>query len=237
MKNCLLVDDEFLALEIIESYLGQLGGFTVIKCTSAIDAFKILQEKVIDVVFLDIHMPRLTGLDLLKTLKNKPKVIITSAHREYALESFDLDVIDYLLKPVSFERFLQALAKVSTIPQPLPPMVSSLSPQESGFIYLKDGKIMVKVFIRDILYIESIKDYIKVKMDGKQIVTYQRISYMQEKLPDDKFVRIHKSFIVALDKIDSYDNDSITISGHTIPIGRSYKNQVIGIINRGNLLR
>lgn len=235
MKTCLLVDDEFLALEIIESYLQQLGGFTVIKCTSAMEAFTILQEKTIDIVFLDIHMPRLTGLDLLKTLKNKPKVIITSAHREYALESFDLDVVDYLLKPVSFERFLQALAKVSFIQQPFL-AVNSASQQDDTFIYLKEEKKMMKIFIRDIVYIESIKDYVKVKLNDKQIVTYQRIGYMQEKLPEDKFVRIHKSFIVALDKIDSYDNDGVTIGGHMIPIGRSYKNQVISVFNRGNLL-
>lgn len=236
MKKCLLVDDEFLALEIIESYLQQLGGFTVIKCTSAMEAFTILQEKKIDFVFLDIHMPRLTGLDLLKTLKNKPKVIITSAHREYALESFDLDVVDYLLKPISFERFLQALAKVSSIQQQSPSISTGPSQPEDAFIYLKEEKKMVKVFIRDILYIESVKDYIKVKLNNKQVITYQRISYMQEKLPDDKFVRIHKSFIVALDKIDFYDNDGVTIRGQTLPIGRSYKNQVIGIINKGNLL-
>lgn len=236
MKKYLLVDDEFLALEIIESYLQQLGGFTVIKCTSAMEAFTILQEKKIDVIFLDIHMPRLTGLDLLKTLKNKPKVIITSAHREYALEGFDLDVVDYLLKPVSFERFLQALAKVSSIQQHPPSVAVSPSQQEDAFIYLKEEKKMVKIFIRDILYIESIKDYIKVNLNDKQVITYQRISYMQEKLPDDKFVRIHKSFIVSLDKIDFYSNENVTIRGHMIPIGRSYKNQVIAIINKGNLL-
>jgi DNA-binding LytR/AlgR family response regulator len=235
MKKCLLVDDEFLALEIIESYLKQLGGFTVIKCTSAMEAFTILQEKTIDIVFLDIHMPRLTGLDLLKTLKNKPKVIITSAHREYALESFDLDVVDYLLKPVSFERFLQALAKVSFIQQQ-PSTASSPAQPEDAFIYLKEENKMKKIFIRDILYIESIKDYVKVKLNDKQIVTYQRIGYMQEKLPEDKFVRIHKSFIVALDKIDSYNNDGVTVRGQMIPIGRSYKNQVIEIFNRGNLM-
>lgn len=235
MKRCLLVDDEYLALEVIESYLQQLGGFTVIKCTSATEAFTLLQEKTIDILFLDIHMPRLTGLELLKTLKHKPKVIITSAHREYALESFDLDVVDYLLKPVSFERFLQALAKVSVVSTPSP-SVNSLPPQEDAFIYLKEEKKMIKVFIRDIVYIESVKDYVKVKLVDKQIVTYQRISYMQEKLPEDKFVRIHKSFIVALDKIDSYDNDAVTIRGQVVPIGRSYKNQVIEIFNRGNLL-
>ncbi len=235
MKTCLLVDDEFLALEVLESYLLQLGGFTVIKCTNAMEAFTILQEKKIDIVFLDIHMPRLTGLDLLRSLKNKPKVIITSAHRTYALESFDLDVVDYLLKPVSFERFLQALAKVSSIQQQSP-SIGNPSQHEEAFVYLKEDKKMVKVFIRDILYIESIKDYIKVKINDKQVVTYQRISYMQEKLPDDKFVRIHKSFIVALDKIDSYDNDSVTIGNQMLPIGRSYKSQVMGIINQGNLL-
>lgn len=234
MKKCLLVDDEFLALEIIESYLQQLGGFEVIKCTSTVEAFTILQEKQIDVLFLDINMPQLTGLDLLKSLKSKPKVIITSAHREYAIESFDLDVIDYLLKPVSFERFLRALGKVSSIQQ-LSPVVSP-SQQENAFIYLKEDKKMVKIFVRDILYVESIKDYVKVKLDHKQIITYQRISYMQEKLPDDKFVRVHKSFIVAIDKIDFYNNDSVTVRGHTLPIGRNYKNQMIEIINKGNLL-
>ncbi len=146
-----------------------------------------------------------------------------------------MDVVDYLLKPVSFERFLQAVAKVSFIQQPALP-VNSSSPQEDAFIYLKEDKKMMKIFIRDIIYIESIKDYVKVKLNDKQIVTYQRIGYMQEKLPEDKFVRIHKSFIVALDKIDSYDNDGVTMRGQMIPIGRSYKNQVIGIFNKGNLL-
>lgn len=197
----------------------------------------ILQQKAMDVVFLDIHMPRLTGLALLKSLKNKPKVIVTSAHREYALESFDLDVIDYLLKPVSFERFLQAVGKISPVLQQSTSIISNPPQHDGAFIYLKEDKTMVKVFIRDILYIESIKDYVKVKLNEKQVITYQRISYMQEKLPDDKFVRIHKSFIVALDKIDFYNNESVSIRGHMIPIGRTYKNEAIEIINKENLLR
>jgi DNA-binding LytR/AlgR family response regulator len=230
--KCLVVDDEPLAMDVLENYIRQLDTLELTgRCSNALDALSFLQKNKVDLVFLDIQMPKLTGIDFLKTLRNPPKIIFTTAYRDYALEGFELNVLDYLLKPVSFERFIIAVNKyhaytpATNLPPAIAPHVTAVN--EEPFIYLKADKKMVKVFLKDILYIESLKDYVKVKTQDKDIVTYQKISYLEEKLPDEKFIRIHRSYIIAVDKIKSFNTSFIDIGSEEIPIGRLYKPEVM----------
>jgi len=231
--RCLVVDDEPLAIAILEGYISQLETLTLAgKCDNAIEALLFLQKNKVDLLFLDIQMPKLTGIDFLKTLSNRPKVIFTTAFREYALEGFELNVLDYLLKPIPFERFLAAINKYHSANESLNPSPQILIPQDSGtpgeqFIYLKSEKKMVKVFLKDILYIESLKDYIKVKTSDQEIITYQRISYLEEKLPDMQFLRIHRAYVIATDKIKSFSASVIEVGDLELPIGRQYKTAVM----------
>lgn len=232
--RCLVVDDEPLAKEVLIKYIGQLETLTLAgTCENAIDTLLFLQQHQVDLLFLDIQMPRLSGIDLLKTLTYRPKVIFTTAFREYALEGFELNVLDYLLKPISFERFLMAINKYHAagvaspvIPYPIHPKATT-GLSATPFMYIKVDKKMVKVFLRDILYIEGLKDYVKVKTIDRSLVTYQRLTYLEEKLPDSQFLRIHRSYIIALDKISSFSSTLIEIGQEELPIGRQYKPEVM----------
>lgn len=247
----MIVDDEPLALDVLETFIERLDSLELVgRCHNAVEAYDCLQNERIDLMFLDIQMPKLTGIDFLKSLAHPPKVIFTTAYRDYAVEGFELNAVDYLLKPIAFERFLKAVSKVSSAEQPVPvaPVVSpavvqvpaaaanSTSDYKDAFIYLKADKKMVKVMLSDILYIESLKDYIRVKTEAKEIISYQKISFLEEKLPTDKFLRIHRSFIVALDKIQAFSASAVDIGKSEIPIGRFYKNEVLQILNQNNLL-
>jgi DNA-binding LytR/AlgR family response regulator len=231
--KCIIVDDEPLAIEIMESYVQKVdqlerkGSFR-----NAVTAFSFLQSNPVDLIFLDIQMPKLTGIDFLKTLKNPPKVIFTTAYRDYALEGFELEVVDYLLKPIPFDRFLKAIGKV--IQQPVPAPVKNTPVNESidQPLFFKVDKKMVKVNVNDILYIESIKDYVKVKTAEKEIVTQQKISYLEESLPKHIFLRVHRSFIVAINKIESYSASEIEIGKIQVPIGRNYKSEVLKVLSK-----
>lgn len=231
--RCLIADDEPLAAAVLEKYIGQLDTLLLAgKCDNAIEALLFLQKNKIDLLFLDIQMPKLTGIDLLKTLQKRPKVILTTAFRDYAVEGFELNVLDYLVKPIPFERFLVAINKYHaahetsmTLPPVMTSPVSGISPD--AFIYLKSDKKMVKVFLKDILYIESLKDYVKVRTTEKDIITYQRITYLEEKLPDESFQRIHRSYIIAINKIKSFNAAFIEIGDQELPIGRQYKAEVM----------
>jgi DNA-binding LytR/AlgR family response regulator len=236
--KCLIIDDEPLARTLMESYVKRMEKLTLVKsCSNALEAFPILQQKQIDLVFLDIQMPQLTGIDLLKSLKDKPKVILTTAYREYAAEAYDLDVIDYLLKPLTFDRFLRAVGKIyqsgPLITDDNPVIKSSF---EEAYIFLREDREMVKVFLKDILYIESLRDYVKVKTATNQIISYQKISFLEQKLPEKEFVRVHRSFIVSIDKISSFTFSSVKIGGIEVPIGRNYKQQALKVLNRNNAL-
>jgi DNA-binding LytR/AlgR family response regulator len=237
--KCLVVDDEPLARDLIESYIDQVEGLTVVKsCANAIEAFTAMQHKSVDLMFLDIQMPQVTGMELLKSLKDKPKVILTTAYREYAVEAFDLDVIDYLVKPITFERFLRAISKIYHVQHPLNEVEenSMLQSYDEAYIYLREDREMIKVFLRDILYIESLRDYVKVKTTTRQIITYQKISYLEQKLPENKFVRVHRSFIVSFDKVSSFAMNAVRIANTEIPIGRNYKQQALKVLNQNNIL-
>jgi len=229
--RCMVVDDEPLAISVLEDYIGQLETLTLVgTCNNAVEALLFLQKNKVDLLFLDIQMPKLTGIDFLKTLPNRPKVIFTTAFREYALEGFELNALDYLLKPIPFDRFLVALNKYYPVGEPaLPPLLIPADQGGAGeqFIYLKSDKKMVKVFLSEILYLESLKDYVKVKTVSGEVLTYQRISYLEEKLPDRRFLRIHRAFIVATDKIRSFNTSVIEVGGQQLPIGRQYKAEVM----------
>jgi DNA-binding LytR/AlgR family response regulator len=221
--KCIIVDDEPLAIEILESYVARIDELELIGTfRNAIAAFTFLQQNHVDLIFLDIEMPKLSGIEFLKTLKQHPKVIITTAYRDYAIDGFELEVIDYLLKPIPFDRFLKSIGKTAP----------AISPSQDSFIYFKVDKKMVKTKIADILYIESIKDYVKVRTADKEITTQQKISYLDESLPRAQFLRVHRSFIVNLDHIDAYTATDVEINKYKVPIGRNYKNDVMKVLSK-----
>lgn len=174
-------------------------------------------------MFMDIQMPKMTGLTLLRSLNVAPKVIVTTAFRDYALDAFELDVIDYLLKPISQDRFLKSISKYHVYAGKSLPPEGEKSVYASSYIFLKVGREQVKVFLKDILFIEGLKDYIKVHTTEKMLIAYDRLGYMEEKLPETHFQRVHKSFIIALDKVRHFNSDSTRIGDRDIPIGRMYK--------------
>jgi DNA-binding LytR/AlgR family response regulator len=238
--KCLIVDDEPLARQLLASYIERVEGLTLVKsCANAVEAFTVIQQRPVDLIFLDIQMPQVTGIDLLKSLKDRPRVILTTAYREYAFEAYDLDVVDYMLKPILFERFLRGISKIYQLRQPMEmeePEPSLLQSFDDAYIYLREDREMMKVYLKDILYIESLRDYVKVKTVDKQIVTYQKISYLEQKLPENKFIRVHRSFIVAFDKVISFNMNSVKVGNIEIPMGRNYKNQALKVLNRNNVL-
>ena len=229
--KCIIVDDEPLAIEILESYVAKVEQLQLVSTfRNAVSAFTFLQQHQVDLIFLDIQMPKLSGIDFIKTLKNPPKVIFTTAFRDYALQGFELEIVDYLLKPIPFERFLKAVAKVFHQPTNQIAPAPRQDVATENYVYFKVDKKMIKTKMADVLYIESIKDYVKVKTQEKEIVTQQKISYLEESLPREQFLRIHRSFIVNLEKIDAYSATDVEIGKHSIPIGRNYKNDVMKIL-------
>jgi len=230
--TCLVVDDEPAARNIIERYIQQLPMLKLLgECSNAIQAMDILQSQQVDLLFLDINMPQLSGTDLLRVLKNPPKTIFITAHEEYALQGYELDVVDYLLKPVQFNRFLKAVQKVTQM-QSLP--VNDVQPAavatQEPFIYFRADRKMVKVLLKDILYVESMKDYIKVFTTTGIIITKLSISSLEELLPENNFIRTHRSFIVSLQKIRSFTPELIEIDKAEVPIGKLYRNSVLKVL-------
>ena len=239
--RCLLVDDEPLALDVLESYIARMDGLELAaRCENALQAFDVVQSQPIDLIFLDIQMPRLNGIEFLKTLQNPPKVIFTTAYRDYAIEAFDLDVVDYLLKPIPFHRFLKAVSKVFALIQnksgqsPLPvaniPTDESLTLQSQENIIVRADKKMIKISLDEIQYIESLKDYVIIYLPSRRIVTKQKISYLEQKLPEGAFLRIHRSFLVAINKIQAFSPNHVEINNQELPIGRSHKSEVAKVL-------
>lgn len=229
--RCLVVDDEPPARAVLTGYISDLPMLELVaECGNAIEAMSFLQQQTVDLVFLDIRMPQLNGNDLLKIIKNPPKVIFTTAYVEYALEGYDLDVADYLLKPVQFDRFLKAVHKalpagsllpVETI---LPPAAEA---KAEPFVYFRADRKMMKVLLRNILYIESMKDYIKVYTTEGVIITKQSISSVESMLPENMFLRTHRSFIVSTAHIRSYTSELIEMEKAEVPIGKLFRNTVL----------
>jgi DNA-binding LytR/AlgR family response regulator len=224
--KCLIVEDEPIAQEILRSYINKTDLLEVAGVYSnAIEAFNFLQTDTIPLLFLDIKMPQMTGLELLRSLSIKPKVIITSAYRYYATDAFELDVLDYLLKPYSFERFLKAAGKAVNQTAALPEIPSPVPP-EKPHMFVKGNKQLQKVYLHDILYLESQRDYLKFHLVNQQeITTRQTIAYYEEFLPAQLFLRVHRSFIVAINKISVLEANRMLIGKLSVPVGRNYKQQ------------
>jgi two-component system, LytTR family, response regulator len=227
--NCVIVEDEPLARNLLTEYVRKVPSLNLIEaCSSPIMALDVLRNNAIDVLFLDVQMPELTGISLLKVLQKRPLVILTTAYSEYALQGYELDVVDYLLKPITFERFLRAVDKVNLrlgSKKPTPPAVveKSSAAAEQPFVFIKDGTKLVKVVFDDILYVEGLKDYVTIHLSNQKIVSLQRLKTLEEQLPSDKFIRIHNSFIVALRSIDVVHKNHVQIRNAQIPIGETYK--------------
>jgi DNA-binding LytR/AlgR family response regulator len=228
MIKCVVIDDEQPARELITMHVSNLQDFKILATfDNALDGFNFLQKNAVDLIFLDIQMPRITGLELIRSLRVCPKVILTTAYREFAVEAFELDVMDYLIKPVTQERFMKAISRFNFYNNVLAEKPDISSSFEMAYIFLKVGKGQIKTYLKDILYIEGLKDFIKVHTSQKVFVASERLSYMEDKLPENKFARVHKSFIVALEKINSVQAEQVTIGGITIPIGRVFKNEFL----------
>ncbi|MVM33306.1 response regulator [Spirosoma sp. HMF4905] len=236
MTNCLVVDDEAPARTLLNQHLSDLNGFTVLaSLDNAVDAFTFLQTNPVDLVFLDIQMPKLSGLELIRSLKTRPKIILTTAYREYGATAFDLDVLDYLVKPITQERFMRAISKYMQS-QNSPELASQIpSRYEEMYMFFKVGRDQLKIFLKDIIFIEGLADYIKIHTNDKSYVASEKLGYMEEKLPDAKFIRVHKSFIIAWDKLLSYNTEQVNLVAGTIPLGRLYKSAFLRKIQAGSV--
>ncbi|HXS55553.1 MAG TPA: LytTR family DNA-binding domain-containing protein [Hanamia sp.] len=229
--RCLIVDDEPLAVRLISSYIQQVPALEIVAaCNNAIDAYRVLGEQKIDLLFLDIKMPKLMGTDFLRSISNPPKVIFITAYREYALDGYELDIVDYLMKPVSFTRFMKAVAKATKLIS-VDNYFSSTNTEQNNnkdsFLYFKIDKEMQKVLLHKILFIESSKEYVKLHLEnGKSLLVKQGLSALEKLLSPHRFLRVHRSYIVTIEKISSFNSLQVTIDDHKIPIGRLYKNEV-----------
>ena len=222
MRNklkCVVVDDEPMAREIIEAYIAKTPNLELVaSCKNAAEVLLFAQENEVDLFFLDINMPEISGLSLAKIIHKKAQIIFTTAYRKYAIDGFNLNVVDYLLKPIGFDRFLQAVQKV---------LVSEVAENNNDFMFVRSDRKMVKIDFNAILYIESLSDYLKIFTKEKIIVIRETISSLEEKLPSKKFIRIHRSFIVSFKNISSYTNEFIEVNQKALPISRSYKESVL----------
>ncbi|HNP06045.1 MAG TPA: LytTR family DNA-binding domain-containing protein [Cyclobacteriaceae bacterium] len=236
MINCLIVDDEPLARNLLSDYVKKIPYLNLVGTAgNGITAMSMLRENDIDLLLLDIQMPELTGINMLKALHKKPMVILTTAYSEYALESYDLDVVDYLLKPVTFERFLKGLEKVN---QRLSNKEVPVSPVEESpsFVFVKDGTKLVKVILDDILYVEGLKDYVTIHTKQQKIVSLQRLKTLEEQLPPEQFIRVHNSFIVSLNAISAIHRSEVQIGTVRVPISDSYKKSFKEWVDKNQLL-
>jgi DNA-binding LytR/AlgR family response regulator len=243
--QCMIVDDEPHALSVLESYVQQVSHLDLVaRCANAIEAFEYLQGKKIDIIFLDIKMPGISGIEFIRSLLDPPKIIFTTAYREYAIEGYDLDVVDYLLKPISFDRFLRAIAKVSRQDGlslsdergKQGDMDSQHTANKDAFLYFKVDRSMAKIIIEEIIYVESAKDYARFFLAGnKSLLVRQSISSLENILSGHRFVRTHRSFIVAVHRIDSFTPVQVVTNGIALPIGRFYRNHVMQVLHAAGL--
>jgi len=230
--DCIIVEDEPLAAEILQDYIKQIPFLTLRHiCSDAIIALEVLQKEKIDLIFLDIHLPKLKGLDFIKSLKNPPPIILTTAYHEFALQGYEYNVLDYLLKPIEFSRFVMAVNKLK---QPIEAKSRQMPPieKERKSIFFNVSKKKVKVYLDEILYVESLKEYIRIVTASNSILTKYQLGEIEEILTKNNFLRIHRSFIVSIDKIDAYTATDVEINNKQIPIGRSYKDILQSIIEK-----
>jgi two-component system, LytTR family, response regulator len=229
--KCIIIDDEKLAAEVIQTHLQEFSNIELIGAfTNPVEALNTIEKYKIDVVFLDINMPKMNGLDFIKNIESSTNFIITTAYREFAVESYDLDVLDYLVKPIPFTRFLKSINKVSQKIYSDKNIEPKKNPFDKSFIFLKVDKKLLRVKFEDIFHIESLKDYIKVFTKSGDFLVHKSLTGITEELPKNQFLRIHRSFTVALDKIDALEGNSVLITNKRIPIGRKYINHAKSVI-------
>lgn len=226
--KCIIVDDEPIAIDVIRSHLQFFNDIEIVaECENAIKALEKINKKQVDLVFLDIEMPQVNGIDFLKNVNGDFKVIITTAYRDYAIEGYQLDVVDYLLKPISLERFIKAINKFfQQTKRNIVEFKQEVGLDPNLFIYVKEGKDTHKIYLKDILYLESLRDFLIIHLDNRTIEIRYKISDFEQKLPSDFFMRIHKSFIISIGKINSFNSNAIKIGSKELPIGRTYHEQV-----------
>ena len=241
--KCIIVDDEPLARDVLEGYANQIDQLEVVAvCANAVEAFGHLQKEQIDLVFLDIKMPKINGLELLESLNPVPLVVFTTAYREFAIKAFELDAIDYLLKPISLSRFMKTVAKANKYlngangqgsNEPIQETsTSNPTPEEPELLYIKAQRKIVKLDLADISYLESLNDKVIIHTSKSHIQTTQRIGYLAEKLPKNLFIRTHRSFIVALDKVTAFNSIMVEVNGKELPIGRNYRSHALDVLQK-----
>lgn len=241
MTNVIIVDDEPLAQDVLETYIQKFPNLNLVaKCDNAIEANQTLKEHSIDLMFLDIQMPQLTGTDFLRSLNNPPKVIFTTAYSNYALEGFELDAVDYLLKPISLDRFVKAVNKaVDQIELERKDEPTANEEPEEDFIFVKADKKLVKVNFDDIIYIEGLKDYVIIRMNDQRIITLQTMKSLEKKLPSHLFQRIHRSYIIGLNKIEAIVGNMVEVTEKGkekhLPIGKNYREALLDIVNQNRI--
>jgi two-component system, LytTR family, response regulator len=230
LTRCLIIDDEPLGIKLIRNHLDKLETFEVAgECSSALQAIEYLKSEKIDLIFLDINMPNMTGIDFLKTLTDPPYVIITTAYREYAVDGYDLDVVDFLLKPISFERFLKAINRYChrSRTQPLKDVSKTGETDEKKYVYIQDGKTAFKLFYDDVIYLEGYGEYVKVITTGKNYLVRDSLIEFESKLSPDFFLRIHKSYLINIRKILGFSSSQVMVKDLKFPIGRMYREKVM----------
>jgi DNA-binding LytR/AlgR family response regulator len=241
MIKAIIVDDEPLALEVLETYISQIPEIQLVKkCENAFEANEILKSTQIDLMFLDIQMPQLSGIDFLKTLVNPPCVIFTTAYPDYAVEGFDLNAVDYLLKPISLERFLKSVNKVSEKLQlKKAEHEAPLYDGAEDFFFVKADKKLVKINFNDILYIEGLKDYVIIRQETNRVITLQTMKSLEDRLPVHKFKRVHRSYIVNIKRITAILGNMVELMEagkiKQLPIGKNYRDELLDMINENKL--
>ncbi|MBK5279012.1 MAG: response regulator transcription factor [Bacteroidia bacterium] len=235
--NCVIIEDEPLARNLMMEYVKKVPSLNLLQAFSnPLEALEALGTLSVDVLFLDIQMPEITGISLLKVLTKKPYVILTTAYSDYALEGYDLDVTDYLLKPITFERFLKAVDKINQRSGAESKVaVAQPEPTPSPFVFVKDGTKLVKIRLNEILYVEGLKDYVTIHTKTQKVVTLQRLKVLEEQLPADKFIRIHNSYIVALDAINVVQKNEVLIGAVSLSIGDTYRKSFKEFIDKNHL--
>jgi DNA-binding LytR/AlgR family response regulator len=232
--KCIIVDDEPLAQDVLERYIENIRELELVrKCSNALEAFEILHTEPIDLMFLDISMPVISGIDFLRSLRKAPSVIITTAYPDYAIQGYELDVIDYLVKPISLERFMKAVNKAidrTKVPHANPPSSEAKSPKVD-YMFVKSDQKLIKIKFQDIDYIEGMKDYVKIFTKEKMIVTLHTMKYFESSLPSNEFIRIHKSYIVNLDAIKTVSGNEVEVRQSRLPIGSSFKENLMKYIS------
>ena len=243
MVNTLIIDDEPLALDVLETYISQIPDLHLVaRCSNALEANEILRKQPVDLIFLDIQMPQLSGVDFIRTLSQPPMFIFTTAYSNYALEGYELNAIDYLLKPISLDRFMKAVNKALSqyeLRRREETTESTSGAEGVDFFFVKADKKLVKIKYDEILYIEGLKDYVIIRLEQGRVVTLQTMKSLEDKLPISKFKRIHRSYIVSLDKIHAVDGTSVDVyeKGQIkqLPIGKNYRDEILEIVNKNKL--